>query len=257
MVGIRTFRLTRVEDVSDSNFAPVVAAWRERRSSEGSHVGLHELYAMVAQPRGLTLTELPLEDRESLTELAQAVFWPGYQRVTETRPSEPVDVVPYDDEWPLRFDTYATTLRSHLGSQPYRIDHIGSTSVPGLAAKPIIDILLCVTNLEDEASYVPAAERSGFELVTRDDAHRFFQVPWPAPRDAQLHVCRLGDPFDTAHLLFRDYLRHHDDVRDAYAELKRTAAVAWRDDRVGYTYAKNSFILNVIEQAANETEATA
>jgi len=241
--------------VSTGNFEPIVAQWRERREAEGNHVGLHDLYEMVAAPRGLSITALSIEERNELTELSQAVFWPGYERVAPARPFDPVDILPFASEWAVRFDDYAQRLRVHLGDQRYRLHHIGSTSVSGLAAKPIVDILLCVEDLADETSYVPAATEAGFELLTRDDVHRFFQVPWPAPRDAQLHVCQLDSAFEVEHVLFRDYLRKHAAVRDAYAALKQRAAGEWRDDRVGYTYAKNTFIIDTIAHAEAERGA--
>jgi GrpB-like predicted nucleotidyltransferase (UPF0157 family) len=136
-----------------------------------------------------------------------------------------------------------------LGSTALRIDHIGSTSVPGLAAKPIIDIQLSVDTLDEESDYAPGCVDAGFELYSRDEVHRFFHVPPPSPRVAQLHLCQFGGEFEHDHLLFRDYLRANPDERDAYAAMKREAARTWRDDRIGYTYAKGGFILERQERA--------
>jgi len=233
----------------------IFAAWRERRINEGNRVGLHDLYAMVASPRGLAITDLPIEERTELTYRAQAVFWPGYEQVGPARPFEPVAVVDYDPHWPDVFASFATRLAACVGDAALRIEHVGSTSVPGLQAKPIIDVMMSVADSTNESSYVPGCEAAGLELFTRDDVHRFFQVPWPEPRTVQLHVCDIGSDFEDEHLLFRAYLRRHDDIRDAYGALKDDAAVTWGDDRIGYTYAKNTFILDAIDAARAEQRA--
>ena len=155
----------------------------------------------------------------------------------------------YDPQWTRTFDDYRRRLGEQLGSVARRIDHIGSTSVPELAAKPIVDIQLSVDDLADEASYVPGCERVGFELYSRDDVHRFFHVPPPSARVAQLHVCQSGGAFERDHVLFRDFLRTHEEARTNYATTKRAAAQRWNDDRVAYTYAKNDLILNLMDEA--------
>lgn len=83
-----------------------------------------------------------------------------------------------------------------------------------------------------------------------------FMCPRPSSRTAQLHVCQLGGRFERDHLLFRDYLRSHAGERDAYAASKRAAAKRWRDDRTGYTYAKNGFILERSDRANEWAKAT-
>jgi GrpB-like predicted nucleotidyltransferase (UPF0157 family) len=160
-----------------------------------------------------------------------------------------IEIMEYDHRWASSFVTWRDRLAESLGPSALRIDHIGSTSVPGLAAKPIIDIQLSVATLDEESDYLPGCVDAGFELYSRDEVHRFFHVPPPSPRVAQLHLCQSGGQFEYDHLLFRDYLRANPDERDAYAAMKREAARTWKDDRIGYTYAKGGFILERQERA--------
>jgi GrpB-like predicted nucleotidyltransferase (UPF0157 family) len=111
--------------------------------------------------------------------------------------------------------------------------------VPGLAAKPVIDIQVSVTDLGDEESYVPAVESAGLVLRAREDTRAFFRPPAEAPRDVHVHVCQAGGWWEREHLLFRDYLRARPGTRAQYGELKRELAAVWPDDRAGYTEAKS------------------
>jgi len=226
-----------------------VMIWSERRQREGNAVGLHELYALYATSTGRTVEELSLEDRAVIAEASMPIFWPGYERVSHGRPYEPVAISDYDPQWREIFVRIKTALENTLPPDAYAIHHIGSTSVVGLRAKPIVDVMVCVPDVADEAFYLPSAEAAGFQLVTRDDVHRYFVVREPAPRYAQLHVCTSTSSFAKEHLLFRDFLQAHLDVRDAYGKLKVEAAQAWCDDRVGYTYAKNAFIVDTLAKA--------
>jgi GrpB-like predicted nucleotidyltransferase (UPF0157 family) len=238
-----------LEAPSDPELTRVISSWGERRLAEGKQVGLHELYTEVAFSRARTVTDLSLAERAEITELAQPYFWPGYERVRPARPNERVEIHEYDPEWVPLFHQIRDALKEKLTLTNYAIEQIGSTSIPGLCAKPTVDVMLCVENSHDEQGYLEAASFAGFELVTRDDQHRFFTTPASEPRYAQLHVCDLESQFAVEHLLFRDYLIAHPQTRDAYAELKRAAATEWGDDRIAYTYAKNSFILETIEKA--------
>ena len=126
---------------------------------------------------------------------------------------------------------------------------MGSTSVAGMAAKPIIDVMVSVADIEDEDSYRPAIEELGVVLFTRDNEHRFFCAPLPEPRTLHVHVCARGGTFEREHLLFRDYLRTHDEDARRYEALKLSAAERWADDRFGYTYAKNALIVDILGRA--------
>jgi len=143
-----------------------------------------------------------------------------------------------------------------LGAAAVRIDHVGSTSVPGLAAKPVIDVQVSVSDLGDEESYVPATESAGLVLRTREDARRFFRPPPGTPREVHVHVCQAGGGWERDHLLFRDYLRARPEVHAQYGELKRELAAVWHDDRAGYTEAKSGFILDTLDDAGQWAVAT-
>jgi GrpB-like predicted nucleotidyltransferase (UPF0157 family) len=220
-------------------------------------VDLLDLYSLVAGDRGVEPEDLPLPERTELTQRALQVIWPGFEQVAPLRTGDHVEVVTYCSDWPERFREWRGRLSLGLGPAALRIDHVGSTSVPDLAAKPIIDIQLSVADAADEATYLRGCRDAGFELYSRDDAHRFFHVPSPSPRVAHLHVCQAGGQFERDHLLFRDYLRSHADECEAYAAVKRSAVLRWGDDRIGYTYAKNGFILECLERALEWATATA
>lgn len=180
---------------------------------------------------------------------------PGIELIGESSDT-PIDVVPYDPTWPRRFEEWRTRLAAALGPAAVTIDHVGSTSVPGLAAKPIVDIQVGVSDLEDETAYVPAVERTGVPLRSRDSRHRYFRPPRGAPRVVQIHVCRAYGRWAEDHLLFRDYLRYSTATRDQYARLKAVLAEKYRDDRLAYTDAKTAFILDALAEARGWADAT-
>ncbi len=223
--------------------------WRDRREREGARVDLHDLYALVADARDVAPDDLPIHERQALARRALLVIWPGFEQVAPIRQTEPIRISAYRPEWVQAFVDLRDRLAGALGPVALRIDHIGSTAVPGLAAKPIIDLQVSVADLADEDAYVPGCAEAGFELYTRDDAHRFFDIAPPMARTAHLHVCASGGAFERDHLLFRDFLLAHADERDGYAAMKREAAAKWGDDRLGYTYAKNEYILDLLDRA--------
>jgi GrpB-like predicted nucleotidyltransferase (UPF0157 family) len=232
-------------------------AWCRLREREGRRVTVIDLYALVAAPRGLQPHELPLDERLALARRALPVAWPGFE-VTEgsERGGEPIEVVAYDPEWTTRFETWRATLAEVLGDSAVRIEHVGSTAVPGLDAKPIVDVQISVARLDDEDTYVSPIESVGLQLRTRDAERRFFRPSPDRPRDIHVHVCEVGSEWEREHLLFRDYLRAHPADCRAYAANKRAAAVHWRDDRIAYTDAKSEVILPVLERAQEWARAT-
>ncbi|EQD76402.1 protein belonging to Uncharacterized protein family UPF0157, partial [mine drainage metagenome] len=124
-----------------------------------------------------------------------------------TRLNGPVRLVEYDPRWPEQFAREAERIRTALGERAIRIEHVGSTSVPGLAAKPIIDILLVVANSADEPSYVPDLEAAGYVLRIREPhwhEHRLFKRP---DMELGLHVFSVGSSEIQRMLAFRDRLR--------------------------------------------------
>jgi len=225
--------------------------WRERRQNEGDTVTVIDLYRLVAERRGLQPHELPLEERASLRDQALPVMWPGYQVPpgSDRAERDPIEVVPYDPDWPARFQSWRTRLATSLGSTAARIEHVGSTAVPGLPAKPVIDVQVSVSDPDLEGSYVSAIESLGVQLRSRDREHRFFRPFSGLPREIQVHVCATGSRWERKHLLFRDYLRSNEAARDAYLAAKLEAAERWRDDRIAYADAKTEVILLLTRDA--------
>jgi GrpB-like predicted nucleotidyltransferase (UPF0157 family) len=233
-------------------------AWREMREREGPRISLIRLYALVAQPRGLEPHELPLAERRELAARAVPLLWPGFQYSSRSQPRAPgpVRVVAYDRRWQARFAVWRDRLAGLLGPAARRIEHVGSTSVPGLAAKPVVDIQVSVADLGDEDRYAPPCEAAGLQFRFRDDEHRYFQPPPGQPRAVHVHVCQQGSAWERRHLLFRDYLRASAAAREAYATAKREAARLWADQRAAYGEAKADVILDLLDQAEAWADAT-
>ena len=178
------------------------------------------------------------------------LIWPGFA-LTEgsDRTGDLIEVVDYDVEWPARFQGWRDRIASALGGVALSIEHIGSTSVPGLPAKPIIDIQVSVADLLGESLYVAPLEATGLQLRSRDNLHRFFR-PYPDRlRDVHVHVCQSGSDWEREHLLFRDLLRSNQGACAAYAAAKRQAAASWADDGWAYTDAKSQVILAIMDAA--------
>jgi len=138
--------------------------------------------------------------------------------------SGPIRIVEYDPEWPHRFEREAGRIRSVLGGRALRIEHVGSTAVAGLAAKPIIDIALVVTDSAKEAEYAGALESAGYQLRIREPGwheHRMFKG---GEKDVNLHVFSAGCPEVERMLAFRDRLRTCESDRQLYARAKRSLA---------------------------------
>jgi GrpB-like predicted nucleotidyltransferase (UPF0157 family) len=164
--------------------------------------------------------------------------------------ADPIEIVPYDPMWPLRFARQAAELRQALGAVALCIHHIGSTSVPGLAAKPIIDVQISVADFEPLDAYRVPLERLGyvFRADNPERTKRYFREA-PGQRRTHIHVRRAGSFSEQLALLFRDFMRAHPDVAGEYARLKMDLAQQYRDDRVGYTDAKQPYIYSVVARA--------
>ncbi len=163
-----------------------------------------------------------------------------------------IEVVEYDASWPLVFRGRAERLRQHLRDVGLRIDHIGSTSIPDLAAKPIIDIQISVASLEPTAPFREPLEALGY-VFRSDNAERtkwYFREA-PGTRREHVHVRKAGSWGEQFALLFRDYMRMHPDEAQAYALLKHELAERYRDDRHGYTDAKQPFMWSVMQRATD------
>lgn len=163
---------------------------------------------------------------------------------------DPVEIVEYDRGWAVAFAVLGAAFRDALGAAAVRIDHIGSTAVPGLAAKPVIDVQVSVRSLEPVDPFRDPLERLGF--VYRADnperTKRYFREP-PGQRRTHVHVRQLGSFSQQVPLLFRDYLRSHPSAAAEYADTKRRTADLFRHDRQGYVEAKDAFVWKLIRDA--------
>ncbi|MBI2782224.1 MAG: GrpB family protein [Chloroflexi bacterium] len=170
--------------------------------------------------------------------------------VGERKPhNAPVTLVEYDPGWPVLFEREATRIRAALGDAVVRLEHTGSTSVPGLAAKPIIDITLIVPSSADEPAYVPQLEAAGYVLRIREPhwhEHRVFKGP---DTDVNLHVFSAGSVELERMVGFRDWLRSHDEERALYERTKRKlAARTWRHIQ-HYADAKTAVVEEIMARA--------
>jgi GrpB-like predicted nucleotidyltransferase (UPF0157 family) len=160
-----------------------------------------------------------------------------------------IPLVEYDPNWPELFEQEAARIRSVLGNKALQIEHVGSTSVPGLCAKPIIDMLLVVKDSADELSYVPALEAAGYILRIRESdwfEHRLFKGP---DTDINLHVFSSGTSEIDRMLRFRDWLRSNENDQEKYAQVKRSLAKnKWRHIQ-HYADAKTSIVQEIMERA--------
>lgn len=181
----------------------------------------------------------------------------GGRVIGHDRPGESVEIVDYDPAWPALFEEIRARLAEALGDVALRIDHVGSTAVPGLSAKPVIDIQVSVPDVEAEDAYCEAIEELGFELRWTEPGHRYFRPPPGLPRLHQIHVCSYGSPWERVHVLFRDYLRAHPDVAARYVAMKRDVAAQHPGDRVAYNDAKAPFIDATIRDAEKWAATTA
>ena len=170
--------------------------------------------------------------------------------VGERRPhNAPITLVDYDPAWSTLFEREHRRILGALGDTALRVEHTGSTSVPGLAAKPIINITLIVPDSGDEGSYVPRLEAAGYVLRIREPhwhEHRVLKGP---DTDVNLHVFSAGSPELERMVGFRDWLRTHADDRALYERTKRTlAARTWRHIQ-NYADAKTAVVEEIIARA--------
>ncbi|MGH2616176.1 MAG: GrpB family protein [Thermomicrobiales bacterium] len=162
-----------------------------------------------------------------------------------------VRLVPHRPEWARLFAAEGARLRATLGDWAIQIEHVGSTAVPGLTAKPIIDIVVAVAVIGKVADAVEALQRLGYEVIPEDPVvDRVFLVKG-TPDSRQIHLS-LAEPTSTCwrdHVLFRDFLRAQPRAAADYATLKQQLAVQYPEDRAAYTAGKESFIQRVIAAA--------
>ncbi|WP_424217370.1 GrpB family protein (plasmid) [Streptomyces sp. BI20] len=167
-----------------------------------------------------------------------------------------------DPRWAEAFATEAVHITEALGTLSHRVEHVGSTSVPDLPAKPIIDVLLIVPDSADEASYLPALEALGYHLAIREPAwyqHRVLRKPFPNHREhtaesINLHVLSTGCPENERMLRFRDRLRTHTGDRTLYADTKRALANHTWEYLQNYADAKSEVVAGILQRALTDTD---
>jgi GrpB-like predicted nucleotidyltransferase (UPF0157 family) len=158
---------------------------------------------------------------------------------------EPIRIVPYDPTWPERFEQERAALRNAIGEWVVdgAVHHVGSTAVPGLAAKPVIDVLVGVRSLEESRACFGRLGAIGYVYFPyRSEEMHWFCKPNPKRRTHHLHLTPVDGERFRDELAFRDYLRAHKDVAEEYGALKRRLAEEFTNDREAYTEAKTELI---------------
>jgi putative glutamine amidotransferase len=163
-------------------------------------------------------------------------------------------IAPYDPDWPSRFDAEAARIREALGDEVVRVDHVGSTSVPGLAAKPIVDIQVSVRSMVPRTAYVEPLMELGYRwaLDAWTDEHEYFSRDRDGEQAIHVHVCAVGGEWEQRHLAFRDWLRAHPEDAVAYEALKRRLASRHPRDIFTYVDGKTAFIRGIEARALDE-----
>jgi GrpB-like predicted nucleotidyltransferase (UPF0157 family) len=185
------------------------------------------------------------KDHEPMTEEQMRAAVIGELHVHDA----PIELAEYDPSWPELFRREEERIRASLGERVVRLEHVGSTAVPGLAAKPIIDICLAVADSRDEEAYVPALESAGYVLRAREPEwceHRYFKGRDPS---VNLHVYSEGCPQIDEYLIFRERLRTNQADRELYERTKRDLAKrVWKYVQ-NYADAKTTIVEEIIARA--------
>ena len=166
-------------------------------------------------------------------------------------------VADYDPDWPLRFAQLGSQLRRALGTTALRIDHIGSTSVPGLAAKPVIDVQVSVKRLEPVAPFRDPLQGLGFVYRASNPelTKRYFRES-PGEPPTHIHVRKAGSFSEQFPLLFRDFLRVHREAAAEYQAVKRRLAARYPHHGQAYTGAKTQIVWDIIQRADDWAQQT-
>jgi GrpB-like predicted nucleotidyltransferase (UPF0157 family) len=155
-----------------------------------------------------------------------------------------VRIVDHDPAWAAQAEAELRRIGQALGAVAVRLEHVGSTAVPGLAAKPILDLQLSVDAIEPRERYVEPLEGLGYLFVPDPESpdYHFFALPPERPRIYHLHVCQTGSDHHVRHLAVRDFLRAHPGEAARYAALKREAVARHPQDRLAYIAAKDEYM---------------
>jgi GrpB-like predicted nucleotidyltransferase (UPF0157 family) len=173
--------------------------------------------------------------------------------------SSPIVVVSYDPAWPLQYEAEKSRILAVIAPYVVCMEHMGSTAVPGLAAKPVIDILIGVRSLSDAPHFLPPLVSLGYDYIQKHEAvfpeRRYLHRQENGQHTHHLHMVEPDSNFFKVQIAFRDYMRLHPEARDEYASLKLDLAQKFRHDREAYTDAKSAFINAILELAEKESEA--
>ncbi|HEY5625147.1 MAG TPA: GrpB family protein [Dehalococcoidia bacterium] len=182
--------------------------------------------------------------------------------MTQDAPSLPIVIADYDPRWAAMYADESARIQAAAGEWLLGIEHVGSTAVPGLAAKPIVDIMPGLQSLADTPHIVSAMEGLGYQYIPEYEdelpERRYFVLPagrgYRHKRLFHIHAVETTSAFWRRHLAFRNYLRSHPDIAGEYAALKSRLAAEYGSDREGYTEAKTEFITRIESLAlAGET----
>ena len=187
---------------------------------------------------------------EYLESIGEHVFYLSLRNTTKRR----IVIVDYDPQWPILYEKEREEILNVIGHIALEIEHIGSTAVQGLGAKPIIDIMVAVGNLDDAEKCLEPLRSIGYEYVPEHEEEiperRFFnRGRLPKEQHYHLHMVEKGSGFWKRHLLFRDFLRTDPNVAQRYNQLKKELASKYGSNREAYTEAKTSFIQSVVAKA--------
>ena len=166
--------------------------------------------------------------------------------------NEAFQVADYNANWPLMFEAEAGLVADALGDHVVEIEHVGSTSVPGLCAKPIIDLLVAVEEFWPVEAYMNTLGPLGYTYQSQeaDDDRKFL---WKGvPRTHHMHIVEYATWEHQRHIIFRDYLRSKPEIARDYENVKRELAVVFKSDRPAYTRGKTAFIKSIMARAVEE-----
>lgn len=200
---------------------------------------LFDILVTIVAPNGWFLVRAQIKDKGKTIKVRRSVI-----------------IVDYDPRWPTIYSKEKDRILGAVGNKVVAIEHVGSTAVPGLGAKPIIDIMVAVRQLSDAKECIGPLRSIGYEYVPEYEKElperRYFQKGPKGVRNKHfhLHMVQHGGDFWKQHLMFRDYLRCHPDVAQQYCELKRKLAEKHALDREAYTDTKTAFIESILTQAA-------
>ena len=170
------------------------------------------------------------------------------------RGTQPIEVVDYDPSWPRRYEEERDRIAAALGDAVVAIEHVGGTAVPGLPAKPVIDIMVGVPDIERAGQAVAGLINLGYQYVPELESQlperRYFRRG--TPETHHVHMVTMGSDFWEEHVLFRDYLRSNPQAAEEYGKLKRGLADRFRFDRDAYRAGKVPFIDTVVDAARRE-----